>query len=394
MKAIHPFPARMAPDTICKLLEGLPRGAVILDPMCGSGVVVRRATEMGLRGIGFDIDPLAVLMSRVWTSKKSGAEAISAASHITTQAKLLRLANVRLPWIDRCQETQQFLKYWFASPQRRQLRKLSFLITYRTPDLPPQVRECLWLALSRIIITKHAGASLSWDAPHSRPHRVRDDNDFDVLSNFLRSTSRLVEILEQDPLKRSGKIRSGDCRNLASVHSHSIDVVITSPPYLNAIDYLRGHKLSLVWMGHSIPSLRDIRSSGIGTEAARIGANSLVDVEPAIRSVPNTSLLPTRQRNILRRYATDASIFLTEMHRVLTPGGRLSLVLGDSNVRGHHIANSRLFAQLAKRIGFKKTSQRRRALQENRRYLPVTSNNNTLENRMRYEVIQTYVATS
>jgi hypothetical protein len=69
-------------------------------------------------------------------------------------------------------------------------------------------------------------------------------------------------------------------------------------------------------------------------------------------------------------------------------------VLGDSNVRGQPVANSKLFAHLAREVGFRKISQRRRSLQENRRYLPITSNNETLGNRMRYEVIQTYVATA
>jgi ubiquinone/menaquinone biosynthesis C-methylase UbiE len=103
-------------------------------------------------------------------------------------------------------------------------------------------------------------------------------------------------------------------------------------------------------------------------------------------------LLPTRQQNILKKYAMDSSAFLKEMRRVIQPNGKLCLVLGDSNVRGQHVANSKLFAHLADAAGFQKISQRRRALKENRRYLPITSANKRLENRMRYEVIQTYVA--
>jgi hypothetical protein len=116
------------------------------------------------------------------------------------------------------------------------------------------------------------------------------------------------------------------------------------------------------------------------------------DYDRALRCVPNVMKLPRRQQNIIRRYASDASIFLNEMRRLIKPGGRLALVLGDSHIRGEHIENSKLFAALARQAGFEKTSQRRRALQDNRRYLPVTSRNNSLENRMRYEVIQIYVA--
>jgi DNA modification methylase len=65
MRSIHPFPARMAPDAIAHLIDKLPADATILDPMCGSGVVLRVALMSGRKAFGFDIDPLAVLMSKV-----------------------------------------------------------------------------------------------------------------------------------------------------------------------------------------------------------------------------------------------------------------------------------------------------------------------------------------
>ena len=42
--------------------------------------------------------------------------------------------------------------------------------------------------------------------------------------------------------------------------------MVTSPPYLNAIDYMRGHKMSLVWMGWTIGALRDVRGEAVGVE--------------------------------------------------------------------------------------------------------------------------------
>jgi len=47
-------------------------------------------------------------------------------------------------------------------------------------------------------------------------------------------------------------------------------VVLTSPPYLNAIDYMRCSKFSLVWMGHTIRELRNIRADSVGTEASSV----------------------------------------------------------------------------------------------------------------------------
>jgi tRNA G10 N-methylase Trm11 len=61
---IHPFPARIAPNVALIQCAKLPPGATVLDPMAGSGTVLRAAADAALNGIGFDLDPLAVLMAR------------------------------------------------------------------------------------------------------------------------------------------------------------------------------------------------------------------------------------------------------------------------------------------------------------------------------------------
>ena len=77
------------------------------------------------------------------------------------------MAEVKLPWIDGCRDTRKFVEYWFARPQRNDLRRLSWLLMYGQIDLPSHIRDCLWLALSRIVITKHVGATLGHRTPEA-----------------------------------------------------------------------------------------------------------------------------------------------------------------------------------------------------------------------------------
>ena len=152
--------------------------------------------------------------------------------------------------MDRCDKTKDFVRYWYAAKQRKALRRLSYFLTQSEGTTPTHVLECLWLALSRIIITKHVGATLAWDVSHSRPHKVKSENDFDVFSEFVRSAERISALLADAPLSRSARVRRGDCRQLHTIGDRKIDAIITSPPYLNAIDYLRGHKMSFVRRQH------------------------------------------------------------------------------------------------------------------------------------------------
>ena len=62
----HPFPAKFPPQLPRKFIKELTSSNdVILDPMVGSGTTILEASLLGRRGIGFDIDPLALLISQV-----------------------------------------------------------------------------------------------------------------------------------------------------------------------------------------------------------------------------------------------------------------------------------------------------------------------------------------
>jgi tRNA G10 N-methylase Trm11 len=393
MRPIHPFPARMAPETVARWLRDIPAGSRVLDPMCGSGVVLRHSSQIGHRSIGFDIDPLAVLMSRVWT-RNGGHESLRTyASDTVARARRRRASHIALPWVRDCPETRSFIEYWFAEPQRSELSRLALAIMDGAADNPRWVTDALRLGLSRIVVTKQAGASLAWDASHSRPHRKIKDNPFDTYEQFERSVERLANILDETPVRTPATVHNSDCRHLSRLQDGSVDAIVTSPPYLNAIDYLRGHRLSLVWMGHTVPALRDIRARSVGTERAgrselrtsSCASQEFLDVIPAVRR------LPDRQRAIVRRYTIDADLIISELRRVLSDTGRMVLVLADSRVRGVRVPNSKIFAQIAAQHRFRLVVEERRAIPRDRRYLPIDTGSNTLEKRMREEVVQVYL---
>lgn len=395
LQTIHPFPARMAPDTLSEWIDRLPPASHVLDPMCGSGVVVRQSLLAGHNSTGFDVDPLAVLMSSVWTKQLVLDNVEEKAEIICKEAKSTKLSEIVLPWIDNCEETTKFTKYWFATRQRNCLRRLVHTLRSKKEHWPRPLNNVLLLALSRVIITKQAGASLAWDISHSRPHKAVDENDFDVYAGFIRAAKRIAKAIVSEDLPKNGKIYCGDARNLRRIKSDSIDAIFTSPPYLNAIDYLRGHKFSLVWMGYTIPELRKRRSESVGAERAPAKGLKSEDVWAAItKQLPSISQLDPRQQRIVERYVYDADKLLREFRRILKPGAQLALVLGDSMIRGHYIENSKIFDYLANQNRFERREERRRSINIQKRYLPIVSKNNTLENRMRCEIIQIYAALS
>ncbi len=248
------------------------------------------------------------------------------------------------------------------------------------------------LALSRTIITKSTGASLAADVSHSRPHRVRDDNDYDVVSNFERYVSAILKEVCEQEIAYTARVLRNDARVLQAVTDSTVDTIITSPPYLNALDYLRGHRMSLIWLGNTIPELRELRSGNIGTERSlSAGTLSTVSEKRLLNHFPNFADLSDRRRNMTLRYVTDLSLMCKQFSRVLKRRATLHVVIGNSTLNGIYIPNSDLFALCARDFGFRLSSELEREIPENKRYLPLSKGSPALKKRMRTEVIQTYV---
>ena len=383
---IHPFPARMAPEIAFEELERLASPSLVLDPMSGSGTVLRAAAELGHRALGFDLDPLASLMARVWTTPIKVASLTKAAERVVQKARTLK--DPHLPWIDECEETKEYIRFWFCRKQIRVLRRLALVIDGKSGV----VADAMRIALSRTIITKERGASLARDTSHSRPHRVFFHNDYDVYEGFLESAKRLATRLSPEKLLGAVDVKNGDARRLAVLDANSVDVVITSPPYLNAIDYLRGHRLSLVWLGYRLSDLRALRSKSIGAERSASTEISATALNRLLLKAGAIDDLPGRELGMVQRYAQDVCDFLRELARVVKKGGRVLLVVGNSCLKSIPIWNAEINLAAAEIVGLEAIRRSERALPVSHRYLPLPAADQpgSLARRIRTETLLTF----
>src|SRR5712691_4482514 len=129
-ESVHPFPARMAPGIALHVLSDAAKPLRVLDPMMGSGTVLAVARAKGHHAIGVDIDPLAVLISRVWTTAMDPDETRDKAAEVRARA---RAVFASLPTRDAYpqqadRDTRRFVAYWFDDYARRQLASLATVI--------------------------------------------------------------------------------------------------------------------------------------------------------------------------------------------------------------------------------------------------------------------------
>ena len=388
-RSIHPFPARMAPELAIASLNSMSPDALVLDPMSGSGTVVRHAAELGIRSIGFDLDPLAVLVSGVASRRNDDAAIGIYAEKFFGEVRALK-SPPPLHWIDGDPDAERFVSFWFGESQRDELRKFAYVLgSAQNFGIPEPIADVLRIALSRIIVTKKQAASLAQDTSHSRPHRVATASDYDVMEGFSKSLQQLRKRLGKIEPKVEAKVEIGDARDLAAVRDGSVDYVLTSPPYLNAIDYMRGHRMSLIWLGHKYAALSSTRSNSIGSERKPDSPVPAEILDQVVAKMGDLEKLQARQRSMIERYIGDLHKMMSQVHRVLRDEGVATFVMGDSRLNGVLVSNSNGLAAVASLVGMAEAKRFERELPIQHRYLP-TPEGGALGKRMRKETILTF----
>ena len=386
---LHSFAAKFPPQLPRHFILGLTApGDLVLDPMAGSGTTVVEAVLLGRRGVGVDLDPLAVQIGRVKTAAPPAAALGDAGRRVLTRARRLFEADGRCDELlaQRFDEpTRAFLDYWFLPTTQRELVAL---VTAVQDEPDPAVRRFLYLTISSIIVTKSGGVSLARDLAHSRPHRDADKEPRSAFEQFRARLSRNLRSVTDMPSGEHALILQGDAAHLP-LAGDSAHLIVTSPPYANAIDYMRAHKFSLVWLGHSIPDLSEWRARYIGAE--RLGGFVPPPLPP--RSAGVVRALAERdgkKARILAKYFVAMGRVFGEMHRVLRPGAAAIVVVGTSTMRGLNVQTHLCLAEMSTRAGFEVVRIAERKLDRNRRMMPARfgrRGKSQIEERMYHEYV-------
>lgn len=388
-KWFHPFPARLPIAVASHLIESLTsKRAVVVDPMVGSGTTLVAARRLGRDAIGIDRDYLAVRIARCAAHVFEASRLEQLCDSILDSAKTaLTSGQLSLPSVrgELPKEDQEFIKFWFPPTSQRQLFALANAIDEHAKGT---LADFAWVVFSSLIIAKSAGASFALDISRSRPHK-RDDKPvvapFDAWKRRFASAAAHLPFVGV-PSNSNVSVQHGDARAL-SLADASADFILTSPPYRNAIDYLRGHKFSLVWMGYPLSDIRELRGTMIGTER---GLWSLDGLPQGLETRLQGADAVPRQVALMRRYLSDMKGFLSEVHRILRPKGLAIVVVGPTMINARRTDAADVLSELATEIGLTVIASRARSLDPSRRSLPFpvgTDNGGDLGKRMSREIV-------
>ena len=387
---LHAFAAKFPPQLPRAFIRGLTSpGDVVLDPMMGSGTTIVEAMLEGRRGVGLDIDPLALRLGRVKTMpldvyslRDEGYKVISRASISLSDATTIdREIAQRFD-----ERTKAFLDYWFLPTTQRELMALVLALENVTDT---SVHRFLELTFSSIIVTKSGGVSRARDLAHSRPHLDETKVPKNALEQFsLRMRKNLGSIAQLKTNATMTTPLAGDARFMPFA-DEVIDLIVTSPPYANAIDYMRAHKFSLVWLGECVAGLSELRARYIGSERVERTLYAALPgrAEMIVRDLAERD---SSKGAILRKYLVEMRSVLGEMYRVLRSDSAAVVVVGTSMIRSIDVQTHYCLADIAAAVGFDVVGVVQRILDRNKRMMPARFGRKTdsmIEQRMHEEYV-------
>jgi DNA modification methylase len=391
------FPSRVAEAAINQYSR---IGDSVLDPFCGSGTSMVAGLFQGRSVVGTDIDVLAGMLSEVKCAPRSWVEYNRWRSRFG--AKLLRIfTSIESKWTGSISTrpgesltigTGTFtlplfpeLNYWFP-PQ----------LTAGLAAIAAAAHECrdshyekvALVSLSASIIAKWPNTlSYAMDIDHTRPHRrVQRFRLARILDTYLSRLDRTIDCLAALHKAYTNAGVAGnftaeariicphDARTpFPDIAEETQSLVVTSPPYFNAVDYPRAHRMSVCWMNGHAPSDLASRQDYIGLHRAkRFDSTAWLNAHPGVRK-----LIPSRiaEDTVLERQLTgffaDLEAVLVQIQRVLNPGGHAVFVIGDNVVKGQRVASHAALVDVSRTLGFTKRDARLREITTLRRRYPV-----------------------
>jgi hypothetical protein len=141
---------------------------------------------------------------------------------------------------------------------------------------------------------------------------------------------------------------------LLVVPAESQALVMTSPPYFNAVDYPRAHRMSLCWMNGYAPTALASRRYYMGLRhAGEFALDAWLLAHPWARHLLSRSIFD--HGALARRLCTffpDLEEVLIQISHVLRSGGHAVFVIANNSIKGERIASHSVLVELATNLGF------------------------------------------
>jgi hypothetical protein len=297
-------------------------GDIAIDPFCGSGVVPLEALLAGRGVVANDISPYAATLTRAKLfpieDKQVGID--TATDYVVRAKKLAEVKHYRV-------DSPKWVKQFFHPRTFAEVKILADLLR----------KDAQWFLLANLLGILHhqRPGFLSYPSSHLVPYlRIRKfpRREFPDLYHYRDVQPRLIRKLERT-YRRYLPFSTNLPRFFTQTDIRQFrcaiqgDLALTSPPYMNALDYGRDNRLRLWFLGFPDSLVLDKIVPRTPTEFFCLMKSTAITLKSAIRRNGVAILVVgevCRKKNILKSNLIARSAFENEVS-----GWRLTEMLSD-----------------------------------------------------------------
>lgn len=371
------FPPHLVRDYIQRF--GISHGHRVLDPFCGTGTVLVECKKLGISSVGVEANPMAHLASQVKVDWNLDPDDLVEHARQVADAALIKLRS----------EGIEDIAFFQIVQNDRPLRLLpteilKLLLTDSISPLPLHKTLVLLDCLKQhcdetsyrhelVVLAKtlaHSIGNLHF-GPEVGVGPVK--HDAPVISAWLAGVRSMANDLRKVQQLReiSSEVHLADARRLPQVlEPHSINAVITSPPYPNEKDYTRTTRLESVLLGliHSKAELQALKRGLVRSNTRSVykddDDDQWVSTHPEIQRIAEaiearrielgkTSGFERLYARVTKLYFGGIARHLASLRTVLRPGAQLAYVVGDqASYLRILIPTGQLLADIAQSLGY------------------------------------------
>jgi len=330
----------------------------VLDPFAGCGTVLVQSKLLGYPSFGTELNPLLSFIAGV----KVNTWDVSPAHLLAAFKSMPRDMPQDAPWFLR--SANQFRPSVLVNLERIR-GGISWLEEH---EANRKVLDLLKVAFCSVLVpcsnlkrTPCLGYSESKVVPSNAPWHL-----FEAKVRTIANDLTTIQRTFKDRIPVESRVLCEDAMEYR--HEQKFDLAITSPPYMNGLDYVMNYKIEMGWLGFVTDqkSLKRIKDSMVVCD--NVSKGLVRDFTSRTNAYTNDwieNICADISSNIERRGAyrrTDmpyvVAKYFDDLHRVmgnvsssLNPGGRFVLVVGDSLIADVYVPTDLILARIGTELG-------------------------------------------
>jgi DNA modification methylase len=354
----HRYPAKFIPQLVEKLINEYVNfeNAHINDPFMGSGTTIVTTLSRGFKASGVDINQMAYLITKVKATPIEPAyldhqikQFLARLSFLAQPDSLIKTATVH-PLIP--ENHRERINYWFSESNQYELGQILRIIENQEDAT---IRDFLRVAFSHIL--KNCSIWLQGSTKPARDFKKVPAKPYQSLTKHLKKMQKannefyqVVPTIVRDNFSDYLTIFREDAAK-QPIADNSVDLIISSSPYVTSYEYADLHQLSTLWLNLA-DDLADYRKCFIGTSHRSDDERSLKS-QIAQDIVFQMTAKSKKLAKDIKTFFVDMQTVFEESFRILKPHGRCCYVIGNTTLRGINILNAQVFAESLQYAGFK-----------------------------------------